>query len=121
MEQICEPANMNQAYRKVKANKGASGVDGITVDGVLTYVHEHKEELIKSLLDGSYKPNLVRGMQIPKSDGSKRQLGIPTVLDRVIQQSILQILEPTFEPIFSDSSYGFRPKRSALMALNNAK
>ena len=121
MEQICEPANMNQAYRKVKANKGASGVDGITVDGVLTYVREHKEELIKSLLDGSYKPNLVRGVQIPKPDGSKRQLGIPTVLDRVIQQSILQILEPIFEPMFSDSSYGFRPKRSALMALNNAK
>lgn len=121
IEQICEPANMNQAYRKVKANKGASGVDGITVDGVLTYVREHKEELIKSLLDGSYKPNLVRGVQIPKPDGSKRQLGIPTVLDRVIQQSILQILEPIFEPMFSDSSYGFRPKRSALMALNNAK
>lgn len=121
MELICEPANMNQAYRKVKANKGASGVDGITVDGVLTYVREHKEELIKSLLDGSYKPNLVRGVQIPKPDGSKRQLGIPTVLDRVIQQSILQILEPIFEPMFSDSSYGFRPKRSALMALNNAK
>lgn len=121
MEQICEPANMNQAYRKVKANKGASGVDEITVDGVLTYVREHKEELIKSLLDGSYKPNLVRGVQIPKPDGSKRQLGIPTVLDRVIQQSILQILEPIFEPMFSDSSYGFRPKRSALMALNNAK
>ena len=121
MELICEPSNMNQAYRKVKANKGASGVDGITVDGVLTYVREHKEELIKSLLDGSYKPNLVRGVQIPKPDGSKRQLGIPTVLDRVIQQSILQILEPIFEPMFSDSSYGFRPKRSALMALNNAK
>lgn len=121
MEQICEPANMNQAYRKVKANKGASGVDGITVDGVLNYVRGHKEELIKTLLDGSYKPNLVRGVQIPKPDGSKRQLGIPTVLDRVIQQSILQILEPIFEPMFSSSSYGFRPKRSALMALTKAK
>jgi RNA-directed DNA polymerase len=105
----------------VKANKGAPGIDGITIDTVVTYVSEHKEELIQSLLDGSYKPNMVRGVQIPKPDGSKRQLGIPTVLDRVIQQAILQVLEPIFEPKFSDSSYGFRPKRSAQMALNKAK
>jgi RNA-directed DNA polymerase len=121
MEQICEPANMNLAYKKVKANKGAPGVDGITIDGVFTYIREHKEELIGSLLDGSYKPNLVRGVQIPKPDGSKRQLGIPTVTDRVVQQSILQVLEPIFEPMFSDSSYGFRPKRGGLMALSKAK
>lgn len=112
---------MNQAYRKVKANKGGPGVDGITIDEVLSYIRGHKEELIQSLLDGSYKPNLVKGIQIPKPDGSKRQLGIPTVLDRIVQQSILQVLDPIFEPMFSDSSYGFRPKRSALMALNKAK
>ena len=84
MEQICHPDNMNQAYKKVKANKGASGVDGVTIEGTKNYVREHKEELIASLLDGSYQPNLVRGVQIPKPDGSNRQLGIPTVLDRVI-------------------------------------
>lgn len=121
MEQICEPANLNQAYKKVKANKGAPGVDGVTIDGVFAYIREHKKELIQSLLDGSYQPNLVRGVQIPKPDGSNRQLGIPTVLDRVIQQAILQVLEPIFEPTFSDSSYGFRPNRSALMALAQAR
>lgn len=121
MEQICERVNLNQAYKKVKANKGAPGVDKVTIDGVLQYIGNHKEDLIKSLLEGSYQPNLVRGVQIPKPDGSKRQLGIPTVLDRIIQQAILQVLEPIFEPMFSDSSYGFRPKRSALMALKQAK
>lgn len=121
MEQICETANLNQAYRQVKANKGAPGVDGITIEKVKNYIAGHKEEILQSLLDGSYKPNLVRGVQIPKPDGSKRQLGIPTVLDRVIQQAILQVLEPMFDPKFSDSSYGFRPNRGAQMALRKAK
>jgi RNA-directed DNA polymerase len=121
MEQICESTNLNQAYRRVKANKGAPGVDGISIERVKDYVAKHKEEIVQSLLDGSYKPNLVRGVQIPKPDGSKRQLGIPTVLDRVIQQAILQVLEPIFEPKFSSSSYGFRPGRSAQMALKKAK
>jgi RNA-directed DNA polymerase len=121
MEQICDSVNLNQAYRQVKANKGAPGVDGITIEMVKNYIAEHKEEILQSLLDVSYKPNLVRGVQIPKPDGSKRQLGIPTVLDRVIQQAILQVLEPLFEPKFSDSSYGFRPRRGAQMALKKAK
>ena len=121
MEQICERANMNRAYRKVKANKGAAGVDGISIERLPTYIREHKEEFLVELLDGSYQPELVRGVQIPKSDGSKRQLGIPTVLDRVIQQAILQILEPIYEPKFSNSSYGFRPNRSAQMALRQAR
>lgn len=121
MEQICDSVNLNQAYRQVKANKGAPGVDGITIERVKNYIAEHKEEILQSLLDGSYKPNLVRGVQIPKPDGSKRQLGIPTVLDRVIQQAILQILEPLFEAKFSDSSYGFRPRRGAQMALKKAR
>lgn len=120
MEQICERANMNRAYRKVKANKGAAGVDGISIERLPTYIREHKEEFLVELLDGSYQPELVRGVQIPKPDGSKRQLGIPTVLDRVIQQAILQILEPIYEPKFSNSSYGFRPNRSAQMALRQA-
>ena len=121
MEQICQSANLNQAYKRVKANKGAAGVDRITIEGLRDYIAEHKEELLSSLLDGSYQPNLVRGVQIPKSDGTKRQLGIPTVLDRVIQQAILQIIEPLFEPKFSDASYGFRPKRSAHLALKQSK
>ena len=121
MEQICTKVNLNQAYRKVKANKGAPGVDRITVDAAYDYIQKHKEELIPALLNGSYQPNLVRGVQIPKPDGSKRQLGIPTVIDRIVQQAILQVLEPIFEPRFSDSSYGFRPKRSAQMALSKAK
>lgn len=120
MEQICERANMNRAYRKVKANKGAAGVDGISIERLPTYIREHKEEFLVEFLDGSYQPELVRGVQIPKPDGSKRQLGIPTVLDRVIQQAILQILEPIYEPKFSNSSYGFRPNRSAQMALRQA-
>lgn len=77
MERICTSANLNQAYRRVKANKGAPGVDGVTIDGVRAYIQDHKEELLNSLLDGSYQPNMVRGVQIPKPDGSKRQLGIP--------------------------------------------
>ena len=89
MEQICEPANLNQAYRKVKSNKGAPGVDKITVEMVKPYVQAHKDELIQSLLDGSYKPNLVRGVKIAKPDGSMRQLGIPTVLDSVWRKSYL--------------------------------
>mgnify|MGYP006362344059 FL=1 len=112
---------MNRAYRKVKANKGAAGVDGIYIERLPTYIREHKEEFLVELLDGSYQPELVRGVQIPKPDGSKRQLGIPTVLDRVIQQAILQILEPIYEPKFSNSSYGFRPNRSAQMALRQAR
>jgi RNA-directed DNA polymerase len=85
------------------------------------HIREHKEEFLAELLDGSYQPELVRGVQIPKPDGSKRQLGIPTVLDRVIQQAILQVLEPIYEPSFSNSSYGFRPLRSAQMALRQAR
>jgi len=112
---------MNRAYRKVKANKGAAGVDGVSIERLPTYIREHKEEFLVELLDGSYQPELVRGVQIPKPDGSKRQLGIPTVLDRVIQQAILQILEPIYEPKFSNSSYGFRPNRSAQMALRQAR
>lgn len=121
MEQICEVANLNQAYKKVKANKGAPGVDKMSVDAVAAYVRSHREEFLGALLDGSYQPNLVRGVQIPKTDRSMRQLGIPTVLDRIVQQAILQVLEPIFEPMFSASSYGFRPGRSALMALSQAK
>jgi RNA-directed DNA polymerase len=121
MEEICNLKNLNKAYKQVKANKGAAGVDGMTVQELGSYIGQHKEKLIKSLLDGSYKPQEVRSVEIPKSDGGIRQLGIPTVVDRLVQQAIVQVLEPIFEPTFSDSSYGFRPGRSAHQALKKAQ
>jgi RNA-directed DNA polymerase len=120
MEQICERRNLNRAYKRVKANKGAGGVDGMTIDELLGYLQTHKEELTESLLQGTYQPQAVRGVKIPKPGGGERQLGIPTVVDRVVQQAIAQVLEPIFELTFSGSSYGFRPGRSAHQALKRA-
>lgn len=121
MERICLRTNLNRAFKRVKTNGGAPGVDGMTVKEMGSYIKEHKEGILKSLLDGSYCPQEIRGVRIPKPQGGERQLGIPTVMDRVVQQAILQVLEPIFEPRFSDSSYGFRPKRSAHQALKRAK
>ena len=121
MEKICEAANLNRAFRQVRANKGASGIDGMTVKELGSYLSEHKGKLIKALLEGSYKPQEVRAVEIPKPDGGIRQLGIPTVVDRVIQQAIVQVLEPILEPTFSESSYGFRPNRNAHQALVKAR
>jgi len=109
MEQVCQPANLNRAYARVKANKGAPGIDGMTIGQLAGWIAKHKQELIVSLLDGSYQPQAVRGVQIPKPGGGMRQLGIPTVVDRLVQQAILQVLEPILDPNFSESSYGFRP------------
>jgi RNA-directed DNA polymerase len=117
MERVCERANLNRAYKRVKANKGAAGVDGMTVDELYDWLAEHKDELIVSLLDGSYRPREVRGVEIPKPGGGMRQLGIPTVVDRLVQQAILQVLEPLLDPTFSAWSYGFRPGRNAHDAL----
>jgi RNA-directed DNA polymerase len=118
MAQVCERDNLNRAYKRVKANKGAAGVDGMTVSDLYDWLVQHKEGLIASLLDGSYQPQAVRGVEIPKPGGSgKRQLGIPTVVDRLVQQAILQVLEGILEPIFSESSYGFRPGRNAHQAV----
>ncbi len=120
MEKICEKANLNQAYKRVKSNKGAAGVDGMPLESLSAYIRSNKETLIRSLLDGSYQPQPVRGIKIPKPDGGERQLGIPTVVDRVFQQAIAQVLEPIFDPKFSESSFGFRAKRSAHQALKQA-
>lgn len=120
MEKICERTNLNQAYERVKSNKGAGGIDGITVDDLLQHLRQHKQEILQSLLDGSYQPKAVRGVQIPKAGGGIRQLGVPTVVDRVVQQAILQVMEPLYDPGFSESSYGFRPRRSAHGALKQA-
>jgi len=121
MEEIIKQSNLNRAYRRVKSNKGAAGVDRMPVEELSGYIRQHKEDLISKLLNGSYKPQEVRAVEIPKPNGGKRQLCIPTVIDRLIQQAIVQVLEPILEPIFSDSSYGFRPKRSAHQALKKAQ
>lgn len=120
MEQICSRSNLNQAFKRVKSNKGAPGIDGMTVETLHSWILTHKECLLSSLLDGSFRPNAVRRVEIPKPSGGVRVLGIPTVVDRLVQQAILQILQPIFEPYFSASSFGFRPGKSAHDALLKA-
>ena len=121
MERIASSANLNQAYKRVKANRGAPGVDGMTVDELRPWIAENKDALLTALLDGSYESQPVRGVEIPKPGGGKRQLGIPTVADRLVQQAILQVLEPLLDPSFSGSSFGFRPGRGAHDALLRAR
>jgi RNA-directed DNA polymerase len=121
MEEVASSTNLNQAYKRVKANKGAAGVDGMSVSDLLPWIKLNRERLIASLLDGSYQPTTVRGVEIPKPGGGSRQLGIPTVVDRLVQQAILQVLEPIFDPTFSGSSFGFRTGRSAHHALAQAQ
>lgn len=121
LERILHKDNLNAAYKRVKQNGGAAGVDGMTVDEMLPYLKEHREELLESIRKGRYKPQPVRRVEIPKPDGGKRKLGVPTVIDRMIQQAVVQVLQPIYEPVFSDSSYGFRPNRSAHMAIKKAE
>ncbi len=121
MEAVSSAANLNQAYKRVKANAGAPGVDGMTVEALRAWIAVHRETLIASLLDGSYQPQPVRGVSIPKPGGGDRQLGIPTVVDRLVQQAITQILDPILDPTFSASSFGFRRGRSAHDALRQAR
>jgi RNA-directed DNA polymerase len=120
MERVCDRENLNRGYKRVKANKGAPGVDGMTVGELYDWLKEHKEELVASLLDGSYEPQPVLGKEIDKPGGGKRRLGIPTVVDRLVQQAILQVLEGIVDPIFSESSYGFRRGRNAHQAVKQA-
>ena len=122
LEQIVDRDNLNRAFKRVKSNKGAHGVDGMKVDELLQYLKENGEQLKQSILDGKYHPNPVRRVEIPKEDGKKkRKLGIPTVVDRVVQQAIAQVLTPIFEEQFSDNSYGFRPGRSAHDAIRKSQ
>lgn len=121
LERILEPRNLNQAYKQVKTNKGSHGVDGMEVEHLLQYLKDKGDELRKSILEGKYRPKPVRRVEIPKDNGKKRQLGIPTVVDRVIQQAIQQVLPPIYEPKFSETSYGFRSKRSTHDALRKCK
>jgi RNA-directed DNA polymerase len=120
MEEVVNRENLNRAYRRVKANKGAPGADGMTLRELGDWIKEHKQELTAALLDGSYQPQPVRGVEIPKPGGGVRQLGIPTVVDRLVQQAILQVLDPILDPTFSESSFGFRPGRGAHDALAQA-
>jgi RNA-directed DNA polymerase len=113
LERILSRENMQQAWKRVKANKGAAGMDGMSVEAFPTYARDHWDEIRESLLAGAYQPSPVRRVEIPKATGGTRPLGIPTVLDRLIQQAIAQVLGPIFDPSFSDSSFGFRPGRSA--------
>lgn len=117
LEQILSPQNMNIAYKKVLSNKGCGGVDKMQATELLPYLKTHGEELISSLYKGTYVPNPVKRVEIPKDNGKKRLLGIPTLVDRVIQQAINQILTPIYEKQFSDNSFGFRPDRSTHDAL----
>ena len=120
LEHILSPSNLNQAYKRVRSNKGSGGIDKMKVESLRDYLVNNKEELIQSILDGSYRPNPVRRVEIPKEKG-KRNLGIPTVVDRVLQQAIAQVLTPIYEKQFSESSYGFRPRRNAHQALNRCR
>ncbi|MDR4510021.1 MAG: group II intron reverse transcriptase/maturase [Candidatus Brocadiaceae bacterium] len=113
MEQVLLAENMHKAWKQVKANKGIAGVDTMSVEEFPEFARNHWSRIREQLMEGSYKPLPVKRVEIPKPDGGKRPLGIPTVTDRVIQQAIAQVLAPVFDPGFSDSSYGFRPKRSA--------
>ncbi|WP_342043609.1 group II intron reverse transcriptase/maturase [Bacillus sp. OTU2372] len=117
LEQILSNQNMNQAYLRVYKNKGASGVDGITVDELKQYLRENKDELRQRIRTRKYQPQAALRVEIPKENGKMRKLGIPTVVDRVVQQAIHQVLSPIFEKQFSEFSYGFRPKRSCEMAI----
>ena len=121
LEKIVDRRNFFEAYKKVKANKGSHGIDGMRVDELLSYLKGNYENLKASLLSGTYKPQAVRRVEIPKPNGTLRLLGIPTVIDRLIQQSINQVLSPIFDREFSNSSYGFRPRRSAHMALKQSQ
>ena len=120
LERILDRNNLNQAYLKVKKNGGSAGIDGMTVEEMLPYLKIHSEELLDALRSERYKPKAVKRVEIPKPDGGKRMLGVPTVIDRMIQQAIVQVLQPIYEPLFSENSYGFRPKRSAHQAIKQA-
>ena len=121
LEKIVSRDNLNEAFKRVKANKGSHGIDGMGVDELLQYLKENGETIKQSILDGTYRPNPARRVEIPKENGKKRNLGIPTVVDRVIQQAISQVLTPIYEQQFSENSYGFRPKRSAHGAIRRSQ
>ena len=120
-EAILDRDNLNRAYKQVRKNHGAPGIDGMTVEEALPWIKEHRDELLQSLRDESYEPSPVRRKEIPKPDGGVRKLGIPTVIDRIIQQAIAQKLQSIWEPLLSRSSFAYRPNRSAQTAIRTVK
>ena len=121
MEEVCQRENCLQALKRVKSNGGSSGIDGMTVEELTGYLKDHWLAIKEELLSGTYKPKPVRRVEIAKPDGGKRKLGIPTVLDRLIQQAVMQVLQRQWDPTFSNSSYGFRPGCSAHQAIETAQ
>ena len=121
MEEVCERENCKRALKRVKANKGSAGVDGMTVQQLPAFLKEHWPAIREQLLSGTYKPQPVKRVEIPKPDGGVRKLGIPSVLDRFIQQAVLQVLQSRWDRTFSNHSYGFRPGRSAHQAVARAQ
>lgn len=117
LDRILSRNNLNEAFRQVKRNKGAEGIDGMSIEEAKEYLRQHKEEIIHAIRQRKYQPKPVRRVEIPKPTGGVRLLGIPTVIDRVIQQAIAQVLTPVFDEDFHNSSYGFRPNRTARMAI----
>ena len=121
MEEVCERENLERAWHRVRSNKGAPGVDGRTIDETRSYLREHWPTIREQLLNGTYRPQPVRRVEIAKPDGGVRKLGIPRVVDRLIQQAMLQVLQGRWDPTFSEHSYGFRPGRSAHQAVAQAQ
>jgi len=121
MEVVCERENCLQALKRVKSNKGSPGIDGMTVDQLPGHLMEHWPGIREQLLHGTYKPQPVKRVEIPKPDGGVRKLGIPTVLDRMVQQAVMQVLQSRWDAEFSEHSYGFRPGRSAHQAVAKAQ
>ena len=121
MEVICLRKNMYEAYKRVKANNGSPGADGMTVNELGPYLNENWETIREQLLKGTYEPQPVMKVEVPKPNGGTRTLGVPVVVDRLIQQMVLQVLQPEWDPTFSNNSFGFRPGRSTRQAVSQAQ
>src|ERR1700676_4880995 len=121
MEEVCERENLVRAWKRVRRNKGSPGVDGMTIDDAKDYLREHWPSIRSQLLEGTYQPQPVKRVEIPKPDGGVRKLGVPCVVDRLIQQALLQVLQKRWDRTFSEHSYGFRPGRSAHQAVAQAQ
>jgi RNA-directed DNA polymerase len=121
MEEMCDRENLEKAWKRVRRNKGSPGVDGMTIDDAKDYLREHWPSIRSRLLEGTYQPQPVKRVEIPKPDGGVRKLGVPCVVDRLIQQALLQVLQERWDPTFSEHSYGFRPGRSAHQAVAQAQ
>jgi RNA-directed DNA polymerase len=121
MEEVCDRTNLEIAWQRVRRNKGGPGMDGMTIDDAKGYLREHWPIIRSQLIEGTYRPQPVKRVNLPKPDGGVRQLGVPGVVDRLIQQALLQVLQPRWDPTFSEHSYGFRPGRSAHQAVAQAQ